>query len=184
MKTLRYLWPALLLAGSCAAADSGQTLVSAELKSEPFLDARTLATLPPSSCLEILKRQGGWLRVKPANIPDGWLKMTAVKQGDVTHAKGESGLAELWSVAQSGRSGSNGVVVATGVRGLGVDDLKNASANPDALKQVQGYAVSRPDAEAYAAQARLRRQSVDFIAEGGSASAGGPASWFSGKGAK
>lgn len=150
----------------CAAAESGQTLVAAELKSEPFLDANTLATLPAGSAVDIGKRQGGWLQVKPPGNAAGWVKMTAIKLGSGTGAKGDSGLAALWNAGQSGRSGSTGVVVATGVRGLGVEELKNASANPEALKKMHGYAVTRSDAESYATKARLQRQTIEYAAAG------------------
>lgn len=157
---------------ACAAAETGQTLVAADLKSEPYMDAKTLAALPANSPLEILKRQGGWMQVKSAGSADGWLKMTAIKLGGGASGKGSSGLGELWNVAQGGRSGNTGVTVATGVRGLGAEDLKNASANPEAVKKMQGYAVSRADAESYSTQAKLQRQSVGYLAkdaEGGNA---------------
>jgi hypothetical protein len=171
MKISQYVL--MLLLGWCAvcvAAESGQTLVAAELKSEPFLDAHTLATLAAGSAVEIVKRQGGWLQVKPAGNAAGWVKLTAIKLGSGAGAKGDSGLAALWNAGQSGRSGSTGVVVATGVRGLGVEELKNASANPEALKKVQGYAVSRSDAESYATKARLQRQTIEYAAVGSTSS--------------
>lgn len=174
MKISKYVLMLLLFAWSavCAAVESGQTLVSAELKSEPFLDAKTLATLPAGSAVEIGKRQGGWLQVKPAGNAAGWVKMTTIKLGGgAVNAKGDSGLAALWNAGQSGRSGSTGVTVATGVRGLGVEELKNASANPEALKKMQGYAVSRSDAESYASKVLLQRQAIEYLASGSSSPA-------------
>ncbi len=171
MKTGRRVLLLLLLAFSLvsAAAETGQTLVGAELKSEPYLDAKTLATLPASSPVEILKRQGGWMQVKSVDNTAGWVKMTAIKLGGGTDAKGDSGLGSLWNVAQGGRSGNTGVTVATGVRGLGVEELKNAGANPEALKKMQGFTVSRSDAESYSAKAPLRRQTIDYLAKDGEA---------------
>lgn len=166
MKLRRYLMLLPLAASlASAAAEPGKTLVAADLKSEPFLDAKTLLNLPANSPLEVLKRLGGWLQVKTTGNPDGWLKLTAVKLGGGTVAKGSGGLGELWNAAQTGRSGNTGVTVATGVRGLGAEELRNASANPEALKKLQGYAVSRSDAERYSAQARLQRQSVAYLAK-------------------
>ena len=147
-------------------AETGQILVNIDLKSEPFSDAQTLEVLPGSSTVEILKRQGGWMQVKPAGGREGWVKLTSVKLGGgAAGAKGDSGLGELWNVARSGRSGNTGVTVATGVRGLGVEDLKNARPNPDALKKLKTYAANRSDAESFAGSARLQRQSPEYLPE-------------------
>lgn len=166
MKTSRYVLMLTLFSISLvsSAVETGLTLVGAELKSEPYLDAKTLATLPANSPVEILKRQGGWIQVKPADSGDGWVKMTVIKLGGVTDAKGDSGLSSLWNVAQGGRSGNTGVTVATGVRGLGTEELKNASPNPEALKKMKGFAVSRSDAESYSGKVRLQRQSIEYLA--------------------
>lgn len=170
MKTTNFLLMMLMLSWSivAAAGESGQTLVAVELKSEPYLDAKTLATLPANNPVEVVKRQGGWLQVQPAGNAAGWVKMTAIKLDGAANAKGDSGLAALWNAGQSGRSGSTGITVATGVRGLGVEELKNASPNPEALKKMQGYAVSRSDAESYASKARLQRQAIEYLAFGSS----------------
>lgn len=186
MKTSRYVLMLVLLWISLvsSAAETGQTLVSAELKSEPYLDAKTLATLPANSPVEILKRQGGWLQVKPADGGDGWVKMAAIKLGGATDAKGDSGLSSLWNVAQGGRSGNTGVTVATGVRGLGTEELKNASANPEALKKMKGFAVSRNDAESYSGQVRLQRQKIAYLAADDVVSSSGSAKPAAGGSAK
>jgi hypothetical protein len=145
-------------------AETGQLLVNTDLKSEPFSDSQTLGSLQSNSAVEILKRQGGWMQVKPAGGGEGWVKMTSVKLGGgAAGTKGDSGLGELWNVARSGRSGNTGVTVATGVRGLGAEDLKNAKPNPDAVKKLKSYAVSRPDAESFAGSARLQRQTPEYL---------------------
>lgn len=155
-----------LLAGfSAHAAETGQTLAATELKGEPFSDAATIATLPAASAVEIVKRQGGWMKVKPAAGDSGWLKMTSVKLGTGDAKSGDSGFGSLINVARSGRSGNTGVTVATGVRGLSPEDLKNAMPAPEAVKKLDGYAVPKKEAESFAAKGSLQRQTVDYIAD-------------------
>lgn len=158
--------------GMAGAGETAQTLAGTELKSEPFIDAGTVATLPAGAAVEIVKRQGGWMQVKSAGGDSGWLKMTGVKLGGGSaDAKGDSGLGALWNVARSGRSGSTGVTVATGVRGLSPEDLKNARPAPEAVKKLDSFAAAKKDAEAFAGKAALRRQTIDYIADAGSGNA-------------
>lgn len=148
------------------AAETGQILVNTDLKSEPFADAKTLASLPGNSAVDVLKRQGGWMQVKPAGNGEGWVKMTAIKLGGAAAgAKGDSGMTSLWNTAMQGRSGNTGVTVATGVRGLSPEDMKNAQPAPEQVKKLDGYAVTKSQAEATAKSGKLAKQSVDYIAD-------------------
>lgn len=159
----------LALAFSAAASwggDAAQTLASTGLKAEPFADAQTVGTLPASAAVEVLARQGGWLQVKSADGLSGWLKMTSVKLDSGGTAKaGSTGLVEAFKAAQTGRSGNTGVTVATGVRGLSPEDLKNAKPNPDEVKKLDNYAATKSQASSFAGKARLSSQQVDYLAE-------------------
>lgn len=168
MKASSLTAAAFLLSVSFAsiAADSGQIIVSTDLKSEPFVDARTLANLPANSAVDVLKRQGGWMQVKPASNGQGWVKMTTVKLGGAgSAAKGDSGMTALWNTAVQGRSGNTGVTVATGVRGLSPEDMKNAQPAPDQVKKLDGYAANKSQAESAARSGKLSKQNVDYIAD-------------------
>lgn len=148
------------------AADSAQTLASTELKKEPFADAQTLATLPASTTVDVLKRQGGWMQVKPASAAEGWVKMTSIKfGGTTTNPKGDSGLGSLLNVATTGRSGNTGVTVATGVRGLSPEDMKNAQPNPEAVKKLDDFAATKSQAESLASKGKLSSNKVDYLAD-------------------
>ena len=168
MKASSLTAAAFLLSVSFAssAADSGQIIVSTDLKSEPFVDAKTLANLPANTGVDVLKRQGGWMQVKPASNNQGWVKMTAVKLGGTgSAAKGDSGMAALWNTAVQGRSGNTGVTVATGVRGLSPEDMKNAQPAPEQMKKLDGYAASKSQAESAAKSGKLTKQNIDYIAD-------------------
>jgi len=71
------------------AAEAGKTIVAADLKQQPFIDAPTISKLPVNTELEVLARQGGWMQVK-TGAEEGWLKMTAIKLG-TGDAQGKSG---------------------------------------------------------------------------------------------
>lgn len=150
------------------AAETGQVLVTTDLKSEPFADAKTLATLPGSSAVDVLKRQGGWMQVKPAGNGEGWVKLSALKLGGSgANAKGDSGMSALWNTAMQGRSGNTGVTVATGVRGLSPEDMKNARPAPEAVNKLNSFAAIRSQAEVAAKSAKLSKQNIDYLADAG-----------------
>lgn len=159
---------AFLLSVSVAsiAAESGQIIVNTDLKSEPFIDAKTLASLTANSAVDVLKRQGGWMQVKPAGNSEGWVKMTAVKLGGPgSAAKGDSGMTALWNTAVQGRSGNTGVTVATGVRGLSPEDMKNAQPAPDQVKKLDGFAATRSQAESAAKSGKLSKQDIAYVGD-------------------
>ncbi|PKO90973.1 MAG: ligand-binding protein SH3 [Betaproteobacteria bacterium HGW-Betaproteobacteria-1] len=146
------------------AAEVGRTLVAADLKQQPFIDAATVTNLPVNTELEVLKRQGGWMQVK-SGAGEGWLKMTAVKLGTAaaSQEKSGNGLSTLVNLATTGRSGSSGVTVTTGVRGLGQEDLKNAQPNPEAVKKMESFAAARNETAAFASSAKLQSQTVEYL---------------------
>ena len=147
---------------SLAAADPGKTIIAAELKQEPFSDASTISRLEANTELDVLKRQGGWMQVKAA-AGEGWLKMTSIRLGAAATAKGDSGLGSLAKMALTGRSGNTGVTATTGVRGLSPEELKNATPNPEAVKQLDQYAGSKTKTQAFASAGRLQAQSVEYL---------------------
>jgi len=154
------------MASLASAGESGQTVTNADLKLEPFADAKTVSSLAPKTAVEVLRRQGGWLQVKTSDGTSGWVKMTGIKLDGAGAAKsGDSGLANAISVAQTGRSGNTGVTVATGVRGLSPDDLKNAKPDPEAVKKLDSYTVAKTDAESFARSGGVSKHSVDYLNE-------------------
>lgn len=153
----------LLLAAGVALADPGKTIMTAELKQEPFLDAATVGKLEANTELDVRKRQGGWMQVKTPQGMEGWLKMTSIRLGTADAAKGDSGLGSLAKMALTGRSGNIGVTATTGVRGLSPEELKNAKPDPQAVKQLDQYAGNRDKAQAFASAGKLQAKSVDYL---------------------
>lgn len=168
MKTIRIplliLLLGLLAVPLSQAGESGQAVANTDLKSEPFTDAKTVGTLNAKAAVDVIKRQGGWLQVKSADGTSGWVKMTGIKlDGSGVAKSGDSGLANAISVAQTGRSGNTGVTVATGVRGLTPDDLKNAKPDPDAVKKLDSYTAGKSEAESFARSANISKHTVAYL---------------------
>ena len=154
--------PLLFVAGA-SLADPGKTLLATELKQEPFIDAATVSKLEANAELDVSKRQGGWMQVKTAQGQEGWLKMTSIRLGNAAAAKGDSGLGSLAKMALTGRSGNTGVTATTGVRGLSPEELKNATPNPAAVKQLDQYSGNRDKMQAFASAGKLQAQSVEYL---------------------
>lgn len=153
----------LFFISSIALADPGKTLLAVDLKQEPFIDALTVSKLEANAELDVLKRQGGWMRVKTTEGLEGWLKMTSIRLGVATEAKGESGLGSLAKLALTGRSGNTGVTATTGVRGLSPEELRNATPNPEAVRQLDQYTANKNKVQSFAKTGQLQAQSVEYL---------------------
>ena len=56
--------------------------------------------------------------------------------------------------------------MATGVRGLSEEDLKNAHPNPVEFEKLQKYAVNKAKAEKFAHNAKLKARQLDYLPSG------------------
>jgi hypothetical protein len=145
------------------AGEYAYTIRPTEMKAKPYSDAKTLTSLPPRSRVEVLGRHAGWTQVKSTSF-NGWVKMLSLQLTPNDREKrGDNGLSALFNVASTGRSNST---VTTGIRGLSEEKLKNTKPNPQELQEVKRYAVSRQDAQRFAAEGKLHAQSVGYL-EGG-----------------
>lgn len=139
-------------------AEPATVIRATELKKSPATDAETVAQLPENAAVEALDRQGGWTRVKAA-AGEGWVKMLALRYGQSSTKKGDTGIAQVFNVA---RTGSSGTQVTTGVRGLDEEKLANAQPNPRELDKLEKVAVDRNAAAGFAAKGKLAAQQVDY----------------------
>ncbi|MDP2246493.1 MAG: SH3 domain-containing protein [Nitrosomonadales bacterium] len=169
---IRHHWSVVLLGmlfsigfvAQLHAVEPGKTIVAADLKQHPFSDAPTITNLASDTELEVIKRQGGWMQVK-SGANEGWLKMTAVKLGTgaATQGKGGGGLGTLFNLATTGRSGSSGVTVTTGIRGLGQEELKNAQPDHAAVQKMETFVGARNEAASFASGGKLQAQKVEYL---------------------
>ena len=152
----------MLTAAAAQAGEIAYTVRATELKAKPFADAATLLSLAEHGKVEIVARQASWMQVKAADGTTGWVKMLSLRlgNGEASKKSGDNGLGALFNVAATGNSGST---VTTGVRGLSEENLKNAHPNPQALKTMQGYAVSKQEASGFAKAGKLKSQHMDYL---------------------
>ena len=120
------------------------------------LDAQTLVTRLPD-------RQGAWVQVRTATGTTGWVHLfdlapasgSAAAQPDAAGSGGLRGVTNLFS-----RSNTTTSTSASGIRGLGAEDLARATPNPAAVAQMEGLRVNEQDALAFARRAALRPVAV------------------------
>jgi len=162
---MRYLYALVLFASLAAPAGAAQvafTVRSTEIKQQPYSDAKTVATLADKSSVEVLSRRGGWVNISSSK-GKGWVRMLSLRSDSAAQKRGDSGLQSLINV---GRSGSSGITVATGVRGLSEEDLRNAHPNPGEFEKLQKYAVNKAEAEKFAHDAKLKAHQLDYLPSG------------------
>ncbi|PKM44638.1 MAG: hypothetical protein CVV05_08755 [Gammaproteobacteria bacterium HGW-Gammaproteobacteria-1] len=154
----------LLLCGLslAAQADPAHVIRATELKAKPFSDAATLAPLAVKSVVDVQAREGGWYKVK-AGGKQGWVRMTTLRLGDGSAKPGDSGVGSALQFLNTGRSGSSGVTVATGVRGLDAADITNAVPDPKAVAKLDTLAAPADDARRYAAEQKLKAQKIAYL---------------------
>jgi hypothetical protein len=143
------------------AAESGTLLKAEELKAEPFRDAKTVTNLAVGVKVDIVSKDGGWLKVK-AGKNGGWVRMLSVRKGDAKQgASDASGLLAM----SSGRAGKGKVVATTGIRGLNEEELKAATFDAAEIQLAESYAVKKPDAQKFAAQGKLKARPFEYLPE-------------------
>lgn len=149
----------LCLPLTVSAESVSYTVRPTEIKQQPYSDATPIATLPEKSSVNVLLRKGGWVQISSAQ-GRGWVKMLNLRSSPTATRSGDNGLQSLLNV---GRSGSSGLTVATGVRGLSEEELQSAQPNPAALGKLEGYAVDRRQAEKFGSSSKLKSQTLDYV---------------------
>lgn len=141
------------------ATETGTAIKAETMRTEPFGDAKSLGTLAAGEKVSILKKDGGWLKVKSGKR-SGWVRLLSIRKGAAPKASGSSsGLLGL----ASGRAGTGKVVATTGVRGLNEEELKSAKFDEKQLKLAESYATGRADAQRFASQAKLKAQKFEYL---------------------
>jgi hypothetical protein len=150
---------ALLLVSLGYANENGAMIKADVLKAEPFRDAKTTGSLSVGDQVVILKKNGGWLNVKSAK-GSGWVRMLSIRRG--ASGKSSATVAGLAGLA-SGRAGTGKVIAATGIRGLGEEELKAAKYDEAQVTQAESFSTSRDEAQQFARKGKLKAQQVDYL---------------------
>ena len=159
---MRYLFALILYASFAAPVYAWQvayTVRSTEIKQLPFSDAATVATLGEKASVNVMSRQGGWVKINSGK-GNGWVRMLSLRGDSTAKKSGDTGLQSLINV---GRSGSSGITMTTGIRGLSEEDLKNAHPNPGEFEKLKNYAANKAKAEKFARDAKLKTQQLDYL---------------------
>jgi hypothetical protein len=174
MKRHITLLGAAMLVASAAHAESATTTKATDLLAQAFADAKTVASLPADTKVDVLKRSGAWSEVKTSAGQTGWVRMMALKFGDGAGAKQDAGgnvLGALGGLASLGRT-SNTATVTTGVKGLDKETLGNAQPNPEELKKLQKFMADKAAAQSFAQHSKLAANKVDYLPDPAPAKAG------------
>ena len=149
----------LLAAGTTLAGEAGTALKADDLKAEPFRDAKLVGALTAGETVEILKKEGGWFRVKSTK-GSGWVRMLSVRRGEARKGSGDTaGVLDL----ASGRAGTGSVVATTGIRGLSEEELKAAKYNETELKKAESFAATEAEARRFATEGKLVVRKVEYL---------------------
>ena len=148
-----------------AARETGATRMTVDLMATPYRDAKKAGQLPANTPVEIHERRGGWMKIS-GNGKAGWAQLYQVLTGKGTQAtRSGEGLVMLKSIGKTGRSGSQGIVATTGIRGLSAEDLKTAKPNPKAVESMEASRASDSTARQFARSAGLKEKDVPFLSD-------------------
>jgi hypothetical protein len=159
---MKYLYAIAIFAALAAPSYAWQvayTVRSTEIKQLPYSDAKTVGNLDDKTKVNVMLRRGGWTKISSTK-GDGWVRMLSLRNSSIARKPGDNGLQSMFNVA---RTGSSGITMTTGVRGLSEEDLKNAHPNPAEFEKLQKYAVNRAKAEKFAHAAKLKDQQLDYL---------------------
>lgn len=159
------LWATVLIfpLASAQADEKGQIIRAGDLMTEPFIDAAKAGPVAASAPVTLLERRGGWVRVETGG-GTGWVRMLNVRleaapalaSAGPTTGRSTSPLSLL-------RTGSTGRTVTTGIKGLGEEDIRQASANYAQLDQLGSFAVAPAASRAHAQANQLKENDVAYL---------------------
>jgi hypothetical protein len=163
---MKYLYAFIVSAALSAPAYAWQTAYTVrntEIKQLPYSDSKTIANLEEKSSVNVMSRQGGWVKITSGK-GNGWVRMLSLRGDSIAKKTGDSGLQSLINV---GRSGSSGITMTTGIRGLSEEDLRNAHPNPGELEKLEHFAVNKAKADKFARDGKLKAQQLDYLPSAG-----------------
>jgi hypothetical protein len=136
---------------SAAHAAPGTLLRDESLYTQPSATSAVAAKANKGATVDIVGRQGGWLRVKSGKS-EGWVRLLSVRAG--SGGAGGAGLGDVVGAATT-KSDPSRVVAVAGVRGLNEEELKQAKFNADELARLDATRVTPAQAKSYADKSGL-----------------------------
>jgi hypothetical protein len=141
----------LCISAASAWAAPGTVLRNEKLYSKPSSGSAVAASVAKGTSVNILSKQGGWLRVTSGKTT-GWIRLLSVRAG--AGGVGGAGLGDVVGAATT-KSDPSRVVAVAGLRGLNDEDLKQAKFNADELARLSAWQVTPSQAKTFASQSGL-----------------------------
>lgn len=160
----------LCTATASAWAAPGTVLRNEKLYSQPSASAKVAGTVAKGASVNILAKQGGWLRVTSGKTT-GWIRLLSVRAG--AGGAGGVGVGDVVGAATA-KSDPSRVVAVAGLRGLNEEDLKKATFNADEVARLDAMSVSATQARNFASQAGLAAVEVQALPEPKAAQSSSP----------
>ena len=153
---------ALVLVASLAGAEPAVTIKAVELKAKAASDAKTIASLPANTTVDLVKREGAWVQLKSGKDL-GWAKLFDIRlaSAQTSPAKGSAGKNIGDTVGLL--SGARGASVTTGVRGLDEDMLRRAVPSAEQYNLLVSYASTKAQAQAFGKAGNLQPRTVEEL---------------------
>jgi len=176
MKPFRLLLlSAFALSATLAIAQTDNTIQtkrSAELRQSPDDKSASVASLAAQTQLtKTTLRVGPWIQVKTADAKTGWIHMFDVSAAGGAQAPTSNtatgalrGLTNFFSGGSSQRQTTTATST-VGIRGLGAEDIANATPNLDALSKAEALRQDANQARRFASDATLATRQVDNLPE-------------------
>ena len=152
---------ALCISTASALASPGTVLRDEKLYTQPSSGSAVAATVAKGASVNILSKQGGWLRVSSGKTT-GWIRLLSVRAGE--GGVGGAGLGDVVGAATT-RSDPSRVVAVAGLRGLNDEDLKQAKFNGEELARLGAWEVSTSQTQRFASQSGLVAVKVKGLPE-------------------
>src|SRR5687767_5431725 len=151
----------VLLAGPAQAQGEAAAMKrAAELREAPAESARSVAALPAQAAVTRLgERRGPWIEVRSGAGVTGWVHMFDVGPAESAAPGGNAATGALRGLTSLfNKGGTQRVVTPTvtiGIRGLGAEDLAQATPNMQAVGQMEALRQSERQAREFARGAAL-----------------------------
>lgn len=149
----------LCLSTASAWASPGTVLRNDRIFTQPSSGSRVAATVTKGSSVNILSKQGGWLRVTSGRTT-GWIRLLSVRAGD--GGRRGSGVGDVFGAATT-RSDPSRVVAVAGLRGLNDEDLKMAKFSPEEMARLEAADVTAAQTQSFARQSGLASVNVPSL---------------------
>jgi hypothetical protein len=176
MKPIRILLLSVAaLSASLAQAQTDHTIQTkraAELRQSPDDKSTSVASMPAQTVLtKTTLRVGPWVQVKTLDAKTGWVHMFDLSATDNAQApisNAATGALRGLTSFFSGGSAQRPVTTTTstvGIRGLGAQDIANATPNLEALAQAEALRQDAAQAKRFASDAPLATRQIDNLPE-------------------